>query len=545
MSKEELFLKEKWPEHKGRNEEALKRCEVFKRTYPIDKIMDIPLDKYVISPKEFGRVDTFCYKIKNDLRLLSSMGNAVNDVFGIYLKGGTELTLSATFEKRFSNDFNAAFAFIKGEIVNVLNSVKVGDYEVVKTCLLNSLFVYKLISIYYLDKFIPVCSKGTLDAYCKCLGMESDALPIYKNLSLVECKKNNPKTAEWDNQKFMLYCDWLWRPNKQTNEEIETKNEDPEAYEIIEKKEASDTQKEDELQELRDKEYPQKYTAELNIGVSDWKSMLADPDIFLPPNIALMKRFYVEDNHATTLYELGLQDGVSHSSYIRPVVGLAKRVSEKMTLKPLYRQEGNSKKKGTRVWWRILFWGRRREDGRFEWKLQPNLAKALQQMYPELDADTADDEQEHKFLKGICQAEAVKTPEGFEFKGQSKVKEEPLIVKGRKVYPRDRQTAINALAHAHYACEVDKKHPVFIRRNSDKGYTEPHHLIPMAFQDRFDVSLDVEENIVSLCSNCHNQIHYGKDADKLLKMLYESRKKDLEKVGIKVTFDELIKMYHL
>ena len=67
----------------------------------------------------------------------------------------------------------------------------------------------------------------------------------------------------------------------------------------------------------------------------------------------------------------------------------------------------------------------------------------------------------------------------------------------------------------------------------------------MAFQDRFDVSLDVEENIVSLCSNCHNQIHYGKDADKLLKKLFESRKKDLEKVGIKVAFEELLKMYHL
>lgn len=70
-------------------------------------------------------------------------------------------------------------------------------------------------------------------------------------------------------------------------------------------------------------------------------------------------------------------------------------------------------------------------------------------------------------------------------------------------------------------------HPTFIRKKSDKKYTEPHHLIPMAFSDEFDVSLDVEENIVSLCSNCHNQIHYGKDADVLLRKLYEERKDEL------------------
>ena len=86
-------------------------------------------------------------------------------------------------------------------------------------------------------------------------------------------------------------------------------------------------------------------------------------------------------------------------------------------------------------------------------------------------------------------------------------------------------------------------HPTFIRKKSDKKYTEPHHLIPMAFSDEFDVSLDVEENIVSLCSNCHNQIHYGKDADVLLRKLYEERKDALASVGIKITLERLLEMY--
>lgn len=67
--------------------------------------------------------------------------------------------------------------------------------------------------------------------------------------------------------------------------------------------------------------------------------------------------------------------------------------------------------------------------------------------------------------------------------------------------------------------------------------------MPLSFSDRFDVSLDVEENIVSLCSNCHNQIHYGQDSYSLIKKLYQERKKHLEQVGIKITLKELLDMY--
>ena len=120
---------------------------------------------------------------------------------------------------------------------------------------------------------------------------------------------------------------------------------------------------------------------------------------------------------------------------------------------------------------------------------------------------------------------------------------EPLHSGNRIVYPRNRQTAENALAFAHYRCEIDPTHPFFIRRNADVPYMEPHHLVPLSMQRQFDVSLDVEENIVSLCSTCHNHIHYGKGAEEMIKMLYEQRRTALESVGIRVTLDELLSFY--
>lgn len=131
----------------------------------------------------------------------------------------------------------------------------------------------------------------------------------------------------------------------------------------------------------------------------------------------------------------------------------------------------------------------------------------------------------------------------FEYSDEIKEKGVPIYRNGHKSYPRDKQTALNALSHAGYCCEINSEHESFIRRNSDKKYMEPHHLIPMAFSEYFDVSLDVEENIVSLCSNCHNEIHYGKYARTLIEKLYNQRKEWLKNKKLEITLEELFEMY--
>ena len=110
-------------------------------------------------------------------------------------------------------------------------------------------------------------------------------------------------------------------------------------------------------------------------------------------------------------------------------------------------------------------------------------------------------------------------------------------------YSRNKRVACNALQHANYQCEINSNHVTFIRKSNGTPYVEPHHLVPMAFQDDFDVSLDREQNIVTLCSNCHRKIHYGLDKEKVLRTLYKERKSALEDIGIEITVEELIQMY--
>ena len=113
------------------------------------------------------------------------------------------------------------------------------------------------------------------------------------------------------------------------------------------------------------------------------------------------------------------------------------------------------------------------------------------------------------------------------------------------VYPRDAKMALYALKLAEHKCEFDPSHQCFLRRKDGKPYTEVHHLIPMCNYDDFESSIDVPENIVSLCSSCHNEIHYGKNSEVLIQKLFELRKDRLAAAGIDITLDRLLDYYHI
>lgn len=116
---------------------------------------------------------------------------------------------------------------------------------------------------------------------------------------------------------------------------------------------------------------------------------------------------------------------------------------------------------------------------------------------------------------------------------------------------RNPQIAANALTIADNVCEFDKSDRTFLRKSGIR-YTEPHHLIPISKYMDFEYAtkkyrnLDVEENIVSLCSHCHNLLHYGRPEDKksILKKLFAKRQAVLRAVGLELkTFEELMKYY--
>jgi len=112
-------------------------------------------------------------------------------------------------------------------------------------------------------------------------------------------------------------------------------------------------------------------------------------------------------------------------------------------------------------------------------------------------------------------------------------------------YRRDAKINAAAKAKANYSCEINSDHKTFISDSNGENFVEGHHLIPVESQDQFHFSLDVPENIVALCPNCHRAIHNAtrEVQSKMIKQLFHNRKESLELRGLVLEIEELINLY--
>lgn len=164
----------------------------------------------------------------------------------------------------------------------------------------------------------------------------------------------------------------------------------------------------------------------------------------------------------------------------------------------------------------------------------PFELKKMETWKIEIDADDEDIE-----LNEIEEQHLAKEMENIQFNmsvaayvPQPENKRAARNIEGRMVPHRDTETASRALARAGYLCEYDNSHELFLRKKQPVNYTEPHHLIPLQYDNQFENSLDVQANIVSLCSHCHNLVHYGADAENVIRKLWEDRREEIKNAGI-------------
>ena len=162
------------------------------------------------------------------------------------------------------------------------------------------------------------------------------------------------------------------------------------------------------------------------------------------------------------------------------------------------------------------------------------------------EQDMIDSEREEGIIQESVETNIQKIEPYFDYVPKPETRKQPNDVSGGTAgtYPRDPVRRVNALTRANYTCEFDQSHVSFISRRTNKRYMETHHLIPLEYWKSFKNSLDVEANIVCLCSNCHNEIHYGKDAEKLIEALFKKRISELKLAGIGIEITVLKNLYN-
>ena len=151
------------------------------------------------------------------------------------------------------------------------------------------------------------------------------------------------------------------------------------------------------------------------------------------------------------------------------------------------------------------------------------------------DESSINDQEDNELISDIASVKINVKDEEYIAQPEEK---KPAKKVGDKIIPnRNRETAKKALCRAEFLCEFDTTHKLFKKKTDGLNYTEPHHLIPLKYDELFEKSLDVQANIVSLCSHCHNLVHYGMDAEIIVRKLWDLRKEELDNAGLGVMKD--------
>jgi Domain of unknown function (DUF3883) len=174
----------------------------FIQSYPLNQLQNINLDEYVIGKG----TASFCACVEAKTRSWANMSGATANKFGIYFgKTKTDPKMQYRFAQKFGKNKKDAFSEIKDELLNLVQAGESKQFNVIDKNRLSQMFKAKILSLYFPELYLNVCSAEHIERLAIELGVvEQQFVSGYQHL-LVSKKTANKITKQWSNPKFMAF----------------------------------------------------------------------------------------------------------------------------------------------------------------------------------------------------------------------------------------------------------------------------------------------------------------------------------------------------
>lgn len=180
----------------------------FLRRYPPKDLVSLSLQNYAIGQN--GR-DTFCYWMEPGTRKWATIVGARSDKFGIYYgKTKSDPTKRFRYTKKFSEGLpsqgaeSAAFRNVRNALVALVRDGKSLDFNAIDVNPLSQMVKAKTLSLYYPDKYIPICSAENLNDLADALGLGSTSLSQIQHEAMTTQAKS-PEVRKWSTLKYTAF----------------------------------------------------------------------------------------------------------------------------------------------------------------------------------------------------------------------------------------------------------------------------------------------------------------------------------------------------
>lgn len=213
-------------------EEGLKGLELlresFVKTFPIEEILEMDIDDYVVGKKNENGDESFCYWLETKLMELGKIkgGTTADKKFGVYY-GQTKYDKRRKYRTipKWDKELDPfrAFENIKNEIYSLLQSGELLDYDEINKNRISPMFKGKILSTYFPEDYLTIFSDKHLDYFM-------EVLPIKYNISekirlidkqniLLDFKNNNSTLMEWSNDQFSRFLYTTYNPRNDENQD--------------------------------------------------------------------------------------------------------------------------------------------------------------------------------------------------------------------------------------------------------------------------------------------------------------------------------------
>ena len=195
-------------------EDVAAQCRgAFLRAFPMNRLKDLTLDDYVMGKG----TPSFCTYVEAKTKPWANILGATAIKFGIYFgKTKSDATMRYRFKRQFDTK-NQAFATIKTDLLELIDAGRSQRFFDIDDIDLSQNFKAKILSLYFPEIYLNVCSKGHIEAMCVELGIPEDLAVSEQQHLLLQAKFESNVTNSWSNPKFMtfLYNTHIRPPDKQ------------------------------------------------------------------------------------------------------------------------------------------------------------------------------------------------------------------------------------------------------------------------------------------------------------------------------------------
>lgn len=211
------FLSNYFEEFQNERENLYSLRDQFTKRFSIDRLIDLPIDKYVIGKGE----KTFCKLLERDLDKLGSIKNSPASKFGVYYgKEKPDNNKEYRFKPKWGDNYTNAYSNVKTSIIKLLNDGLSENFDSIVSNPISPMFKGKILSIYYPQRFLSIFSDDHLNHFLRVFNLDTvqniKSDPVIKREILLRFKETDNVFKDWriDMFTYFLYNIYPLKPVK-------------------------------------------------------------------------------------------------------------------------------------------------------------------------------------------------------------------------------------------------------------------------------------------------------------------------------------------